>query len=73
MKTIKNYLGTKTLLGIFSVFILISCKKEEKEPEKYQIRIENNYFEAISVSIDDLFTEKIEKKIGFIGVFPSKR
>lgn len=63
MKNIKICRGIKTRLGIFifSIFSLISCQKGRSEPEKYQIRIENNYFEAVLVSIDDLFSEKLEK------------
>lgn len=60
MKNIKNYRGIKILFGIF-IFSLISCQKEKIEPEEYQVRIENNYFEAILVSVGDIFLEEIDK------------
>lgn len=63
MKNIKICRGIKIRLGIFifSIFSLISCQKERSEPEKYQIWIENNYFESVLVSINDFFSEKLEK------------
>ncbi|MDO4229139.1 MAG: hypothetical protein Q4C98_04935 [Capnocytophaga sp.] len=64
MNTTKLFLGTNKLswllfIFICSNFILISCSKETYEPEKYQITIENNYFESVSVTIESYFSEKI--------------
>lgn len=74
MKNIKICRGIKIRLGIFifSIFSLISCQKERSEPEKYQIRIENNYFESVLVSIDDFFSERLEKNQVSDVIFLSK-
>ena len=43
---------------IFAV-VALSCSKEAIEPENYTLRIQNRYFEAVTVSVDEHFSEKL--------------
>ncbi|MFK8298687.1 hypothetical protein ACI76O_10380 [Capnocytophaga cynodegmi] len=67
MKFTKNHLGTKPLiwllfLAISSFWGIFSCSKTTYEPEKYEIKVHNNYFENVSVSIDRYFLENLPKE-----------
>lgn len=67
MKVTNNYRGTKPLiwlliLAISPFFGVFSCSKTASEPEKYQINVQNNYFEPVSVTIDGFFSENLTKE-----------
>lgn len=67
MKFTKNHLDTKPLiwllfLAISSFGSVFSCSKIASEPEKYEIKVQNNYFESILVSIDGHFLENLSKE-----------
>ena len=62
--------GSPLPKGIFLIFsmryliyllavIVLSCSKEAIEPENYTLRIQNRYFEAVTVSVDEHFSEKL--------------
>ena len=46
-------------LIFFFTFIALSCSKQAIEPENYTLRIQNRYFEAVTVSVDEHFSEKL--------------
>lgn len=51
------------LFIVFSSFLGgIACTKEVSEPEKYEIRVKNDYFEAILISVGDNFSENVSSK-----------
>ena len=43
---------------LFAV-VALSCSKEAIEPENYTLRIQNRYFEAVTVSVGEHFSEKL--------------
>ena len=46
------------LIFLFT-FIALSCSKEAIEPENYTLHVQNRYFEAITVSVGEHFSEKL--------------
>ena len=38
---------------------MFSCSKEAIEPENYTLHIQNRYFEAVTVSVGEHFSEKL--------------
>ena len=39
--------------------VALSCSKEAIEPENYTLHIQNRYFEAVTVSVGEHFSEKL--------------
>ena len=39
--------------------IVLSCSKEAIEPENYTLHVQNRYFEAVTVSVGEHFSEKL--------------
>ena len=39
--------------------IFLSCSKEAIEPENYTLHVQNRYFEAVTVSVGEHFSEKL--------------
>lgn len=48
------------LIFLFT-FIALSCSKQAIEPENYILRIQNRYFEAVTVSVGEHFSEKLSR------------
>ena len=46
------------LIYLFT-FIALSCSKETIEPENYTLHVQNRYFEAVTVSVGEHFSEKL--------------
>ncbi|GJH41208.1 hypothetical protein RCZ04_17580 [Capnocytophaga sp. HP1101] len=40
-------------------FITLSCSKEAIEPESYSLQVQNRYFEAVTVSVGEHFSQKL--------------
>ena len=51
-------LSMRYLIFLFT-FIALSCSKEAIEPENYTLRIQNRYFEMVTVSVGEHFSEKL--------------
>ena len=47
------------LLEFLFTFVMFSCSKEAIEPENYTLHIQNRYFEAVTVSVGEHFSEKL--------------
>ena len=48
------------LIYLFAV-VALSCSKEAIEPENYTLRIQNRYFEVVTVSVGEHFSEKLSR------------
>ena len=46
------------LIFLFT-FIALSCSKEAIEPENYTLHVQNRYFEAVTISVGEHFSEKL--------------
>ena len=51
-------LSMRYLIYLLAVIVL-SCSKETIEPENYTLHVQNRYFEAVTVSVGEHFSEKL--------------
>ena len=51
-------LSMRYLIYLFT-FIALSCSKEAIEPENYTLQVQNRYFEALTISVGEHFSEKL--------------
>jgi hypothetical protein len=51
-------LSMRYLIYLLAV-IALSCSKETIEPENYTLHVQNRYFEAVTVSVVEHFSEKL--------------
>lgn len=53
-----TFFSMRYLIFLFT-FVMFSCSKEAIEPENYTLHIQNRYFEAVTVSVGEHFSEKL--------------